>query len=94
MTDPSELSSSSRFVAGGLGGITSQFAIYGVETLKTRVQSDIGPSMGFKHVVATARGMWREGGLKVYYRGLTVGPSLHTYAWSPPQRLYPGKIHS
>lgn len=70
--DPSELSSSSRFLAGGVGGITSQFVIYGLETLKTRIQSETGPS----GVAKIARTMWREGGLRTYYRGLTVSLSL------------------
>ena len=74
--DPSDLSSSSRFIAGGVGGITSQAAIYGVETLKTRVQSDTAPSHGWRSVVSTARDMWVSGGVRAYYRGLTVSTSL------------------
>ncbi|AFR97689.2 solute carrier family 25 (mitochondrial phosphate transporter), member 23/24/25/41 [Cryptococcus neoformans] len=73
VSDPSELSSSSRFISGGVGGITSQLAIYGLETLKTRIQSDIGPNQGWKHVVKTAKEMWRAGGVRTYYRGLTLG---------------------
>lgn len=73
VTDPANLSSSSRFFAGGVGGITSQFSIYGLETLKTRIQSEVGPAQGMKAVVATARRMWRAGGIRAYYRGLTVG---------------------
>ncbi|RSH94259.1 hypothetical protein EHS25_004062 [Saitozyma podzolica] len=73
VSDPSELSSSSRFIAGGIGGITSQFAIYGLETLKTRIQSEVGPSMGWRSVVKQARSMWVHGGIRAYYRGLTLG---------------------
>jgi solute carrier family 25 phosphate transporter 23/24/25/41 len=73
VSDVSELSSSSRFFAGGVGGITSQFAIYGLETLKTRVQSEIGPAQGMKAVKAMARTMWQSGGIRAYYRGLTLG---------------------
>ncbi|WVR04148.1 hypothetical protein IAU60_001147 [Kwoniella sp. DSM 27419] len=73
VTDPADLSSSSRFIAGGIGGITSQFAIYGLETLKTRIQSEVGPAQGWKQVVSTARGMWKAGGIRTYYRGLTLG---------------------
>lgn len=72
VSDVSELSSSSRFLAGGIGGITSQFAIYGLETLKTRVQSEIGPAQGMKAVGRMARTMWASGGIRAYYRGLTV----------------------
>ncbi|WVQ83428.1 hypothetical protein IAT38_005569 [Cryptococcus sp. DSM 104549] len=73
VSDPSELSSSSRFISGGVGGITSQFAIYGLETLKTRIQSELGPAQNWRQVVSTARNMWKAGGLKSYYRGLTLG---------------------
>ncbi|WWC87477.1 uncharacterized protein L201_002366 [Kwoniella dendrophila CBS 6074] len=73
VSDPADLSSSSRFIAGGVGGITSQFAIYGLETLKTRIQSEIGPNQGWRQVRDTARSMWRAGGLRSYYRGLTLG---------------------
>ncbi|OCF44486.1 solute carrier family 25 (mitochondrial phosphate transporter), member 23/24/25/41 [Kwoniella heveanensis CBS 569] len=73
VTDPADLSSSSRFIAGGIGGITSQFAIYGLETLKTRIQSEIGPAQGWRQVKDTAQGMWRSGGIRAYYRGLTLG---------------------
>jgi len=75
VTDPADLSSSSRFFAGGVGGITSQFSIYGLETLKTRIQSEVGPAQGMKAVVAMARQMWRAGGVRAYYRGLTVSRS-------------------
>jgi len=82
VTDPADLSSSSRFFAGGVGGITSQFSIYGLETLKTRIQSEVGPAQGMKAVVATARRMWRAGGIRAYYRGLTVGwPSNFPLPW-------------
>lgn len=72
VADVSDLSSSSRFLAGGIGGITSQFAIYGLETLKTRVQSEVGPAQGMKAVGKMARTMWASGGIRAYYRGLTV----------------------
>ncbi|WWD16881.1 hypothetical protein CI109_101313 [Kwoniella shandongensis] len=73
VSDPADISSSSRFIAGGFGGITSQFAIYGLETLKTRIQSEIGPAQGWRAVRATARSMWQTGGIRTYYRGLTLG---------------------
>jgi len=72
VSDPADLSSSSRFIAGGVGGLTSQFAIYGVETLKTRIQSELGPVQGWRAVKDMMRSMWRQGGLRAYYRGLTV----------------------
>lgn len=72
VSDVSELSSSSRFFAGGVGGITSQFSIYGLETLKTRIQTEMGPSTGMAGVSRTVREMWKAGGIRVFYRGLTV----------------------
>jgi len=72
VTDPADISSSSRFVAGGVGGITSQLAIYGLETLKTRIQSEMGPSGGWRTVVGIAKTMYREGGMRTFYRGLGV----------------------
>ena len=80
VSDVSELSSSSRFFAGGVGGITSQFAIYGLETLKTRIQTDLGPASGIKGVGRTIGEMWAAGGIRVFYRGLTV--SLLYRAWA------------
>ena len=78
VSDPADLSSSSRFISGGVGGITSQFAIYGLETLKTRIQSELGPVQGWRAVKTMAGNMWRTGGIRAYYRGLTVSTS------SPP----------
>ncbi|KAK4688162.1 hypothetical protein P7C73_g1947, partial [Tremellales sp. Uapishka_1] len=73
VSDPADISSSSRFISGGIGGITSQFSIYGLETLKTRVQSETGPAQGTKQIIQTARNMWKAGGIRTYYRGLTLG---------------------
>lgn len=73
VSDPADLSPSSRFISGGIGGITSQFSIYALETLKTRIQSETGPAKGWRAVVGTAKYMWKNGGVKTYYRGLTVG---------------------
>jgi solute carrier family 25 phosphate transporter 23/24/25/41 len=75
VTDPADISSSSRFIAGGVGGITSQLAIYGLETLKTRIQSEMAPSGGWKTVVKIANNMYAEGGLRRFYRGLGVSRS-------------------
>lgn len=56
-------------------------AIYPVETLKTRLmssQSGKGASSavqlrGNALLLATARDMWKNGGLRTYYRGLVAG---------------------
>lgn len=74
--DPRDISGTSRFVSGGIGGITSQLAIYPVETLKTRLMSSQGGGQklaGNALLFATAKDMWKAGGLRVYYRGLVAG---------------------
>lgn len=82
--DSRDISGTSRFISGGIGGITSQLAIYPIETLKTRLMSSQGEKTpldpktgqrlaGNELLFATARSMWSSGGLRVYYRGLTAG---------------------
>jgi len=72
--DQTMISNSSRFVAGGIGGVVSQFVIYPIETLKTRVMTSTGGALkGNALIVETARTMWRTGGLKLYFRGLPAG---------------------
>jgi len=77
VSDSRDISGSSRFLSGGIGGITSQLAIYPVETLKTRLMSSSsstpGSLKGNALLLATARDMWKSGGLKLYYRGLVAG---------------------
>lgn len=72
--DQTMISNSSRFVAGGIGGVVSQFVIYPIETLKTRVMTSTGGALkGNALIVHTARTMWATGGLKLYFRGLPAG---------------------
>lgn len=84
VSDSRDISGTSRFISGGIGGITSQLAIYPVETLKTRLMSSQGENapiskttgqrlVGNELLAATAKNMWQAGGLRVYYRGLTAG---------------------
>ncbi|GAA94344.1 uncharacterized protein L969DRAFT_19491 [Mixia osmundae IAM 14324] len=69
-----DISGTSRFFAGGIGGLSSQLSIYGIETLKTRVMSSTANKLkGNALVIATAKQMWKEGGVRAYYRGLTWG---------------------
>lgn len=79
VADQTEISGTSRFISGGIGGITSQLMIYPVETLKTQLQSNLNkeapPTKGAiveSAMVRTAKGMWKRGGMRAYYRGLTV----------------------
>ncbi|KAG0341363.1 hypothetical protein BG000_009407 [Podila horticola] len=77
-----EIATSGRFLAGGIAGLVSQFSIYPLETIKTRIMASTGggkggPSSGVpvKLCIRTvAREMWQKAGVRGFYRGL--GPSL------------------
>ncbi|KAL9937183.1 hypothetical protein V8E36_003592 [Tilletia maclaganii] len=73
VTDSRDISGTSRFLSGGIGGITSQLAIYPIETLKTRLMASQKPGQQQKLLLKTARDMYNNGGLRLYYRGLTAG---------------------
>ncbi len=68
--DQCDISGTSRFISGGIGGITSQLSIYPIETLKTQLQSGVGAAKG--KLKRTAVHMWQQGEVRAYYRGLTV----------------------
>ncbi|BGP41635.1 hypothetical protein JCM10449v2_005626 [Rhodotorula kratochvilovae] len=72
--DQTLISNSSRFVAGGIGGVVSQFCIYPIESLKTRVMSSSGGcAKGNALILQTARDMWARGGFRFFFRGLPAG---------------------
>ena len=73
--DVNRIHSWSKFVSGGIGGMISQFAIYPVDTLKFRMQCETvsGGLHGNRLIIATAKKMWRTGGIGAYYRGLPMG---------------------
>lgn len=81
LKDQEDIGGGARFMAGGVSGITSQFAIYPLETLKTRMQTsygyDVGGGAGGKSthslLVTTAKDMAVHGGWRAYYRGLVPG---------------------
>ncbi|PFH52786.1 hypothetical protein AMATHDRAFT_139300 [Amanita thiersii Skay4041] len=68
--DPRDISGASRFLSGGIGGITSQLTIYPIETLKTQMMSNTGQR---RSMVEAARHVWTLGGMRAYYRGLMIG---------------------
>jgi len=68
--DSRDISGVSRFLSGGIGGITSQLSIYPVETLKTQMMSSTGQRRG---LLEAARKVWALGGTRAFYRGLTIG---------------------
>ncbi|KAH9999315.1 mitochondrial carrier [Russula vinacea] len=69
--DIRDISGTSRFMSGGIGGITSQLSIYPVETLKTQMMSSTGGPN--RTLASAAKRVWALGGLRAYYRGLGVG---------------------
>ncbi|AET40132.1 Ca(2+)-binding ATP:ADP antiporter SAL1 Ecym_5377 [Eremothecium cymbalariae DBVPG len=73
--DTSQLSKFSTYIAGGLGGIAAQFFVYPIDTLKFRVQcAPLNTTLkGMPLLTKTAGEMYREGGLRLFYRGLGVG---------------------
>ncbi|KAI8077712.1 mitochondrial carrier domain-containing protein [Halteromyces radiatus] len=77
-----------RFIAGGVAGLCSQFCIYPVETLKTRIMStSVGSSSSSSSTTAvqtastakkslvlnTAKQMYRSQGIRSFWPGLTLG---------------------
>jgi solute carrier family 25 phosphate transporter 23/24/25/41 len=81
--EKNHISTVARFAAGGIAGIISQFAIYPVETLKIRIQSQPFISPTDKSVqksvnsaiVSTAKQMYRSGGLMAFWPGLVCSTS-------------------
>ncbi|KAJ7095453.1 mitochondrial carrier [Mycena belliarum] len=86
--DSRDISGVSRFLSGGMGGISSQLSIYPIETLKTQMMSNAGEprandlvkggagllkKQAQPKILAAARHLWALGGLRAYYRGLTIG---------------------
>ncbi|KAL8841419.1 MAG: hypothetical protein Q9205_000707 [Flavoplaca limonia] len=73
--DPKALHPWTQFLAAGLGGMFSQFAIYPLDTLKFRMQCETveGGLHGNKLISDTARKMWKKNGIRSFYRGLPLG---------------------
>ncbi|KAL8804417.1 MAG: hypothetical protein Q9223_005741 [Gallowayella weberi] len=73
--DPKALHPWTQFLAAGLGGMISQFAVYPLDTLKFRMQCETveGGLHGNKLISATARKMWKTNGARSFYRGLPLG---------------------
>ncbi|KAL6719324.1 hypothetical protein ACLMJK_003563 [Lecanora helva] len=74
-SDPKALHPWTQFFAAGMGGIISQFCIYPLDTLKFRVQNETvkGGLHGNALILATARKMWTQTGVRSFYRGLPMG---------------------
>jgi solute carrier family 25 phosphate transporter 23/24/25/41 len=75
-THQDHLSLGERLIAGGMGGLVSQFAIYPIETIKTRIMSQIMTSKDSSRtthketsISDTMKHLYREGGVRAFYRG-------------------------
>jgi solute carrier family 25 (mitochondrial phosphate transporter), member 23/24/25/41 len=77
-----ELQLGSRLLAGGFAGLVSQFAIYPIETIKTRTMAQItnrpkNPDIDVLKVerevsiTNTIKNLYKAGGLRGFYRGMT-----------------------
>ncbi|OTB14783.1 hypothetical protein K445DRAFT_127273 [Daldinia sp. EC12] len=73
--DMHQINPYSKFVAGGVAGMTAQFCVYPLDTLKFRLQSEYvsGGPRGNALLLQTAQKMWAEGGVRATYRGVTMG---------------------
>jgi solute carrier family 25 (mitochondrial phosphate transporter), member 23/24/25/41 len=74
-SNPKHNSSISKFISGGISGMASQFFVYPLDTLKFRMQCETvqGGLHGNRLILATAHKMWRETGIRAFYRGLPMG---------------------
>ncbi|CAK9439513.1 uncharacterized protein LODBEIA_P36130 [Lodderomyces beijingensis] len=75
--DVANISKLSTYLAGGFGGVLSQFVVYPIDTLKFRLQcSNLDSSLkGNALLIQTARDLLQEGGVKIFYRGWLAGVS-------------------
>ncbi|ROW06933.1 hypothetical protein VMCG_03976 [Cytospora schulzeri] len=73
--DPTQINPYSKFAAGGVAGMTAQFCVYPLDTLKFRLQCETveGGLSGNALLVQTAKKMFAEGGFRTAYRGITMG---------------------
>ncbi|GMM53833.1 Ca(2+)-binding ATP:ADP antiporter [Maudiozyma humilis] len=69
-----DLSRPSTYIAGGLAGMCAQFAVYPIDTLKFRIQCAPLANLKDKNILFnTAKQMFQDGGLLIFYRGLSAG---------------------
>ena len=69
-SDPDNVTAGERFAAGGAAGALSQAAIYPLEVLRTRLVTAAAGQYpgGVRHC---ARELWRSGGVRAFYAGLS-----------------------
>lgn len=69
----SELSLPERIGLGGLTGVFYWCSIFGLDTIKTRVLVDcLNPTPTYRGVVHCAREIYRQGGIRPFYCGLSA----------------------
>lgn len=73
--NPQNLSQMATYLAGGISGVMAQFSSYPIDTLKFRIQCAPldNPLHGNRLLIDTAKQMYKEGGLSIFYRGVSVG---------------------
>lgn len=61
------------FFAGGFAGQITWLSTYPVDVIKTRIQDQNSSSaVQYKNMADCAGAMWREGGVRIFFRGLGV----------------------
>ncbi|XP_075253857.1 mitochondrial adenyl nucleotide antiporter SLC25A25-like isoform X2 [Convolutriloba macropyga] len=65
--DKSDITAQQRFVAGSIAGLSAQTTIYPLEVLKTKMV--LRKTGEYSSIVDCASKVYREGGLRVFYRG-------------------------
>lgn len=77
LEDTLQLSKFYTYLAGGIGGVCGQFTVYPIDTLKFRIQCSKLDSriLGHKLLIKTASDMYKEGGIRIFYRGILAGVS-------------------
>ncbi|WLF79658.1 hypothetical protein PVL30_003415 [Lodderomyces elongisporus] len=75
--DVAQISKLSTYLAGGFGGVVSQVVVYPIDTLKFRLQcSNLDSSLkGNALLIQTAKDLFQEGGIRIFYRGMITGAS-------------------
>ncbi|KAI9315862.1 mitochondrial carrier domain-containing protein [Dichotomocladium elegans] len=76
--DKDSIPTGARFMAGGVAGMCSQFSIYPVETLKTRIMSlhregKIQNANKNSIIFDTIKSMYARAGIRAFWPGLTLG---------------------
>jgi ornithine carrier protein len=63
-----------QMVAGAAAGMSYNFVFYPADTIKSRMQTSTNDTLGLKKMTfaSTGRELWKEQGLKGFYRGCGI----------------------